>query len=142
MYDRDLDEIYEQYSIALRSHFQHIEQLMQLQTARLQGLEQEFERDVKKIKKEFENESKSIQESHMMANKEIFDIINLVKKEETTKNENEKSFDETNREEQKNKKTEEYRTLEEQIKEQIIVEEGKFEDKFDKHKEDTQQTEQ
>ena len=77
-----------------------------------------------------------------MANKEIFDIINLVRKEETTKNEKEKSFDETNREEQKNKKTRGVQDLGGENKGTYYCRRGQVRGQVRLAKEDTQQTEQ
>jgi hypothetical protein len=43
MLDRDLEEAEEQYQMALRSHMQNIDTLIDLQDSRLLALENEFE---------------------------------------------------------------------------------------------------
>jgi hypothetical protein len=49
MLDRDLDEAEEQYQMALRNHLIHVNELIDLQSSRLRGLDEEFERDVEII---------------------------------------------------------------------------------------------
>ena len=46
MLDRDLDEAEEQYQMALRNHLIHVDELIALQSSRLRGLNEEFDRDI------------------------------------------------------------------------------------------------
>ena len=60
MLDRDLDEAEEQYQMALRNHLIHVNELIDLQSSRLRGLDEEFERDVDIIQNEFNGEKRDI----------------------------------------------------------------------------------
>ena len=64
MLDRDLDEAEEQYTMALRNHLIHVDELIELQDSRLRGLHEEFERDIGIIKTEFDTEKSEIEMSH------------------------------------------------------------------------------
>lgn len=66
MIDRDLDEAEEQHQMALRNHLIHVDELIALQTSRLRGLNEEFERDLSIIKAEFTREKDEIEQSHLM----------------------------------------------------------------------------
>jgi len=56
MLDKDIEEAEEHYSIALRNHFIHINQLISLQESRIKGLTEEFNKDVINLENEFTNE--------------------------------------------------------------------------------------
>lgn len=64
MLDRDLDEAEEQYQMALRNHLIHMDELINLHNSRLDGLNQEFQRDINIIKAEFDTEKSEIAMSH------------------------------------------------------------------------------
>jgi len=64
MLDRDLDEAEEQYQMALRNHLIHVDELIALQSSRLRGLNEEFNRDIGIIKAEFDGEKSEIDRSH------------------------------------------------------------------------------
>ena len=64
MLDRDLEEAEEQYQTALRNFMIHVDRLLTLQETRLQGLEEEFKRDLKILEDEFSLERKEIAENH------------------------------------------------------------------------------
>ena len=64
MLDRDLDEAEEQYQMALRNHLIHVDELIALQSSRLRGLNEEFDRDINIIKTEFDGEKAQIDSSH------------------------------------------------------------------------------
>lgn len=53
MIDKNLDEAEDQYQMALLNHLIHIENLMAVQEARIQGLHEEFKRDVKILEDEY-----------------------------------------------------------------------------------------
>lgn len=46
MLDKNLDEAENQYQIAIRNHLIHIETLFAVQNSRIQGLQEEFRRDI------------------------------------------------------------------------------------------------
>ena len=54
MLDKNIDEAEDQYQVALRNHLIHLEEMILLQSSRLRGLHEEFERDVKIIEEEFD----------------------------------------------------------------------------------------
>merc|ERR1719486_428592 len=49
MLDRDLDEAEEQHQVAVRSHLLNVDRLISIQDARAEGLEEEFQTEVKAI---------------------------------------------------------------------------------------------
>lgn len=101
--------------MALRNQFIHVDQLTELQDARLEGLEMEFNRDSKIIKNEFEKERMEIDEQHRLEQKELFDIMTAVEEEEKQKDEESKTNHEGFREETRNKMVEEINILRVQL---------------------------
>lgn len=99
--DLDLEEAEEQYQTALQNYLIHVDRLIELQQARLQGLEEEFKRDLKILVQEFESERGDIVENHRLERKELLDIIAAVRAEEKKREEQLKTKHETNREETK-----------------------------------------
>ena len=63
----------------------HVDRLLSLQDARLQGLEQEFNRDVHILEDEFRIEREEIVNNHRIEKKELHDVINAVQEEEKLK---------------------------------------------------------
>lgn len=53
---QDTDEAEEQYTHALRSHLQNIDQLLELQRERLDLLQEEYQQELDTIHKEFDTE--------------------------------------------------------------------------------------
>ena len=82
MLDRDLDEAEEQYQMALRNHLIHVDELIELQTSRLRGLEEEFQRDIEIVQSEFDGEKSDIKSSHAMERRELKDMIETIEEEE------------------------------------------------------------
>jgi hypothetical protein len=106
MFNRDLEEAEEQYQMALRNNRIHIDELLDIQSRRLQALEEEFNRDLRILVEEFETERAEIMENHRLEKKELLDIIAKVDEEEKRKDEEAKSNFETYREEVKNRSNE------------------------------------
>jgi hypothetical protein len=50
--------------MALRNHLIHVDELIALQSSRLRGLNEEFNRDIGIIKAEFDGEKSEIDRSH------------------------------------------------------------------------------
>lgn len=96
MLDRDLEEAEEQYQTALRNYMIHVDRLLALQDTRLQGLDEEFKRDLKILEDEFMLERKEIVDNHKSEKKELQDVINAVQEEEKRKQDQIKSRHETN----------------------------------------------
>jgi len=84
---RDLDESEEQYRSALRTHMQHMEELLQLQEQRLLTLHQEFNNDLYLIKKEYEEEREMLETKHKEEMLEWEEITKEMEKREEKTNE-------------------------------------------------------
>nr|CAG4711528.1 unnamed protein product [Naegleria fowleri] len=84
---RELDESEEQYRSALRTHMQHIEELLQLQDQRLTILHQEFNNDLYLLKKEYEEEMEELRIKHEEEMKEWAEITKEMEKREEKTNE-------------------------------------------------------
>lgn len=96
MLDRDLEEAEEQYQTALRNYMIHVDRLLLLQETRLQGLDEEFKRDLKILEDEFSLERQEIVENHRYEKKELQDVIHAVQEEEKRRTDSIKSKHETN----------------------------------------------
>ena len=121
MLDRDLEESEEQYQMALRSHLQNIDVLIDLQDARLLALENDFESDLRTLEDEFNAEREEIQKQHATEKTELLDIMTAVEMDERERETEARHEHEQIREEIRNKNTEEINvlriTLESQIEE-------------------------
>ncbi|KAG2387167.1 hypothetical protein C9374_001499 [Naegleria lovaniensis] len=84
---RELDESEEQYRSALRTHMQHIEELLQLQDQRLTILHQEFNNDLYLLKKEYEEEMEELRIKHEEEMREWAEITKEMEKREEKTNE-------------------------------------------------------
>lgn len=62
MHDKDVEDAEEHIQIAVRSHLQNIDKLIDLQDSRLLGLEHAFEKEKDVIQKQFEEERREIEE--------------------------------------------------------------------------------
>jgi len=82
MLDRDLDEAEEQHQVAVRAHVQNVDKLIGIQLARVEGLEQEFQTEVKAIEAEFQVERDQLVERHNIEKRELQIIVQQVEHEE------------------------------------------------------------
>lgn len=108
---KDVEEADEQYTHALRSHLQHIDQLLELQRERLDLLQQEYQQELDTVMQEFDTERKMIMEQE---NKEMQYLQNVIlaMEQNTLENESEaKQEFQSMRDEIKNKSLEEKHTL-------------------------------
>ena len=121
MLDRDLEESEEQYQMALRSHLQNIDTLIDLQDARLLALENDFESDLRTLEDEFNAEREEIEKQHATEKTELLDIMAAVEADERERETEARHAHEQVREEIRNRNTEEINvlriTLESQIEE-------------------------
>jgi hypothetical protein len=81
MLDKDIEEAEEHYSIALRNHFIHINQLISLQESRMRGLHEEFNKDVINLENEFKLESDQIMKNFKEERKEILNMRDVITEE-------------------------------------------------------------
>ncbi len=115
----DLDEADEQYQMALRNHLMHVDQLIAIQESRMQGLHEEFERDLKILKDEYDREKEEIKALHEREKRELEDLIKTVKEEEASKDENAKRRHDTEMESLRTANTDELTNLETKLSEKI-----------------------
>jgi len=111
MLDRDLEEAEEQYQMALRSHLQNIDALIDLQDARLLALENEFERDLSTLEDEFKAEREQIVKQHQLEKSELLDIMAAVDAREKAHEAETKTEHDQIREESRNKTLEQIQEL-------------------------------
>ncbi|XP_064620664.1 dynein regulatory complex subunit 2-like [Lineus longissimus] len=112
---KDLMEAEEQYSMALRSHLQNVDNLIDLQKQRLQTLQKEYDEELEVLKKEFDTERAMMIENH---NTEVNDLQDIMFAMEQNFNEREseaKSEFQSLRDEIKNKNLEEKHALRVQL---------------------------
>ncbi|KAJ4458057.1 putative flagellar associated protein [Paratrimastix pyriformis] len=81
MLDRDLDEVENQYQMALRSHIKNVDNLIEIQNQRLQMLEEELEDDMDQLEKEFSTERTEIIEQHRVKKEELQKIKRAIEEQ-------------------------------------------------------------
>ncbi|XP_065055423.1 dynein regulatory complex subunit 2-like [Rhopilema esculentum] len=116
---KDSDEAEEQYQIALRSHIQNIDQLIDFQEKRLVTLETEFENELEHIKNEFDTEREKILKQHKAETDEIMDIMFAMEHEFEERENDAKQEFQSLRDEIKNKNLEEKHALRIQLEGQV-----------------------
>ncbi|XP_065893578.1 dynein regulatory complex subunit 2-like [Dysidea avara] len=72
---RDIEEAEEQYQIALRSHLQNIDSLIDFQSKRIRSLEEEFKDELEVLEREFETERQLMLCRHEQEMRELSDIM-------------------------------------------------------------------
>tara|TARA_B100000780_G_C20993123_1_gene397202 strand:- start:46 stop:870 length:825 start_codon:yes stop_codon:yes gene_type:complete len=127
MLDRDLEEAEEQYQMALRSHLQNIDTLIDLQDSRLLALENEFENDLRTLEDEFEAERLEIIAQHTAETDQLRDIMSAVDADEKERETDAKHEHEQLREEIRNKNLEDINVLRITLESQIEDLEKHFE---------------
>ena len=126
MLDRDLDEAEEQYQMALRSHLQNVDSLIDLYNSKVRQLESEFEAEIRQIQEDFQTERNEIVTKHMANKGELIDIIELVEQQfKDSEAEAKQDFD-SNCEELKNKNLEDRNVLKLMLEAQIETLENHF----------------
>lgn len=124
--------------MALRNHLIHVNELIDLQSSRLRGLDEEFERDVEIIQSEFDGEKADIAKSHMQERRELKDMIDTIEEEENNKlNEMKEAYD-SSREETKNKNVEDLESMKHDLIKKIEDLDKEFEVSFNKYVADTE----
>ncbi|XP_018417380.1 PREDICTED: coiled-coil domain-containing protein 65 [Nanorana parkeri] len=108
---KDVEEADEQYTHALRSHLQNIDQLLELQRERLDLLQEEYQQELDTVLQEFDTERKMIMEQE---DKEMLYLQNvmLAMEQNTLESESEAKLEfQSMRDEIKNKSLEEKHSL-------------------------------
>ena len=111
MLDRDLEEAEDQFQMALRSHLQNIDALIDLQDGRLLVSEQEFEAELKTLEADFHAEKDEIISHHATEAQDLKDLMASVDAEEQEREAEAKQEHEQIREEIKNRNLEEINML-------------------------------
>jgi hypothetical protein len=126
MLDRDLDEAEEQYQMALRSHLQNVDALIDLYNHKVRQLESEFEAEIRQLQNDFQTERTEIVTKHAAAKGELMDIIELVEQQfKDTEADAKQDFD-SYCEELKNKNLEDRNVLKLMLEAQIETLENHF----------------
>jgi hypothetical protein len=73
--ERDVDEADEQYQMALRSHLQNIDSLVELQAARLRAMDGQARSEITDLIAEFDEERARIQAAHARTMEELNQIV-------------------------------------------------------------------
>lgn len=82
MLDRDLDESEEQHQVAVRSHLCRVDELLQIQSERLERMKQIYNEDIAALDEEFRIEQEAVMEAHTREKRELQLIIQQVEQEE------------------------------------------------------------
>lgn len=85
MLDKNLEEVEEQYNLALRNHLIQIEKLVDIRDSRTQSLSSEFARSSRILYDEFNIEAKEIMKNYQRQLKELSDMMDCVKEEDKQK---------------------------------------------------------
>ncbi|KAK3591488.1 hypothetical protein CHS0354_031595 [Potamilus streckersoni] len=108
---KDLQEAEEQYAMALRSHVQNIDNLIDLHQQRLTTLQTEYHEELEIIKEEFDTERTMMIEQHNQEMNDIADILFAMDQNYQEKENEAKSEFQSMRDEIKNKNLEEKHAL-------------------------------
>jgi hypothetical protein len=123
---KDLLEAEEQYSMALRSHLQNVDYLIDLQRQRIEQLRREFCEEQSMLVKEFESERELITVQHQLEMRELQDIMYAMEQNFLEKESDARGEFQSQRDELKNKNLEDKHALRIQL--EAVVEDlwGQF----------------
>eukprot|EP00775_Hariotina_reticulata_P008068 gene8068-8263_t len=113
--DHDLEEAEEQHQAALRAHLIVIDRLLDLQAARLAGLEAQYNSDLRDLQKELTTERTELIERANAQKKELQEIAEAMKAEFADAESDARQEFESAREEVRNRNSEEYNVLKIQL---------------------------
>lgn len=109
--DRDLEEAEEQFQAARRRHLAHVDKLIDLQDARLLGLEREFARELGALETEFRVERGKLEAQHAGETRELRRVLEAVDAQEKEREAEARQEHEQLREEIRNKNLEDINVL-------------------------------
>jgi len=112
---KDLLEAEEQYAMALRSHLQNVDRLIDVQRQRIEQLRREFCEEQKTLVNEFETEREMICEQHQREMHELQDIIYAMDQNFSEQDAEAKAEFQSMRDELKNKNLEDKHALRVQL---------------------------
>eukprot|EP00112_Aurelia_sp_Birch-Aquarium-sp1_P015187 Seg3346.2 transcript_id=Seg3346.2/GoldUCD/mRNA.D3Y31 product="Dynein regulatory complex subunit 2" protein_id=Seg3346.2/GoldUCD/D3Y31 len=116
---KDSDEAEEQYQVALRSHTQNIDKLIDFQEKRLVTLQNEYDNELEHIKNEFDRERERILKQHKAETDEIMDVVFAMEHEFEERESDARQEFQSLRDEIKNKNLEEKHALRIQLEGQV-----------------------
>ncbi|XP_022096316.1 coiled-coil domain-containing protein 65-like [Acanthaster planci] len=116
---KDLSEAEEQYSMALRSHLQNMDALIDLQRSRLAILKSEYGAEQEILMKEFNSERSLIIEQHRREMNDLQDILFAMEQNNNDRENDAKQEFQSLRDEIKNKNLEEKHALRIQLEGQV-----------------------
>ncbi len=123
---RAVDEAEEQYQMALRSHLQNVDALIDLYNSKVRQLESEFEAEIRQMQNDFQTERTEIVTKHAATKGELMDMIELVEQQfKESEAEAKQDFD-SYCEELKNKNLEDRNVLKLMLEAQIETLENHF----------------
>lgn len=127
MLDRDLEEAEDQFQMALRTHLQNIDTLIQLHDSRLYSLEKNFQTDLKTMQSDFHLEKETMLIKFRQEKKELTAVIETIETDENDREAEAKHSFEQLREEIRNRNLEEINMLRISLDAQIEELEQHFE---------------
>lgn len=116
---KDLTEAEEQYSMALRSHLQNMDRLIDLQRNRLSIVQMEYKEELDVFKKEFDSERSTIIEQHKQEMNDLQDILFAMEENANEREAEARQEFQSLRDEIKNKNLEEKHALRIQLEGQV-----------------------
>lgn len=127
MLDRDLEEAEDQFQMALRTHLQNLDTLIQLHDGRLYALEKNFQTELKTMQNDFHLEKDNMLAKFRQEKKELTAVIETIESDENERDAEAKHSFEQLREEIRNKNLEEINMLRISLDAQIEELEQHFE---------------
>ena len=82
MLDRDLEEAEDQYQMALRTHLENIDELVQLHDSRLYALEKNFQQELKTMQTDFQSEKELVLQKFVHERTDMVALIDAIEHEE------------------------------------------------------------
>lgn len=111
MLDRDLEEAEDQFQMALRTHLQNLDTLIQLHDSRLYSVEKNFQTDLKTMQNDFHLEKEKMLIKFRQEKKELMAVIETIESDENDREAEAKHSFEQLREEIRNRNLEEINML-------------------------------
>merc|ERR1711964_147689 len=109
-----------QYRLALRTHLQNIDALIELQKERMADLDSEFETDLKELKQEFEAEKELISAKHAKEVERLNAIMNAIRKDGVQQEDEITQDFSQKKDETRDKEQEEYNVLKQMLESDIL----------------------
>ena len=129
----DLNEAEEQYKLALRTHLQNIDSLIELQNQRMSDLDAEYESDLKELKQEFELEKAEIVAKHQKEVEALHAIMNAIKKDADEQDSDIQTDFSQKKDETRDKNQEEYNVLKQMLETEILEYQHQINHEHDKY---------